>query len=159
MMIDRPKVERWLQETGVDVTEAADSAEADEGFRWHVVFKGGAFSTVVACRDVDWVQLQFQVTINVSEDHRDLIASLDPDTRDRFMFDLRIALLQQQVMYRIDSPAEGSHKGIPERLTFALTAYEESLTKAGFLRRNHRLQNVALLTVQMVQKLARFKDW
>lgn len=158
-MIDRSTVERWLEEAGVDVTETVDSDEAEEGFRWHVVFKGGAFSTVVACRDVDWPQLQFQVTINVSPEHRDVIASLDADTRDRFMFDLRIALLQQQVMYRIESPAEGSHKGIPERFMFALTAHEDSLGKAGFLRRNHRLQNVALLAAQMVQKLARFKAW
>ena len=154
-MFDRPTVEQWLHETGVEILQLGDKDEAGDGFAWVIAFKGGPFTTVVACREVDWTQLQFQVTIAVSDEHRTVLRRISDDARDRFMFDLRIALLQQQVMYELVKSEDGEL----QTMVFSLTAYEDTLGKSGFLRRNHRLQNVALLAIQMVQKLARFEEW
>jgi len=153
-MIERSKIEGWLEEVGVPVTDVEVEGDA-EGIEWHLGFKGGPFLTVAASHATEWPHLQLQVGVGVSKDHQALLESLDGDTVDRFMFDLRIALLQQQVMYIFESEPDGRLT----RMTFTLNAYEEDLTKAGFLRRNHRLQNAALLAVQMVKKLARFKEW
>lgn len=156
-MIQRSIVEGWLREVGVEVL-SDEVEEAPEDLAWALQFRGGAFSTLVAHRAVEETDLHFQVRISVSDQHRQALHALSADDRDRFLFDLRIALLQQQVGYRLEYEDPERPKTL-SAMMFALVAYEPELTKAGFLRRNHRLQNVAQLAVQMIQKLAQFERW
>ena len=155
-MIERSTVEQWLRETDLEIGEV-ELEDGDDSFAWHLAFKGGPFATVVAHRKMAGTHLLMQVSLNVADEHRAVLRELDADTRDRFMFDLRIILHQQPVGHSLAFEEEDS--SILTSVTIALNAYEDDLGKAGFLRRNHKLQSTGQLVVQMIRKLVRFKDW
>jgi hypothetical protein len=97
------------------------------------------------------------VSIAVSEEHRELLKTIDADTRDRFLYDMRLRFLNMPVGYRIEFPDDEPEA--PTRLTFVYNILDEEPQKSGFFRRSHRLQSAALLGTTMLQKLARFGEW
>jgi hypothetical protein len=156
-MIERALIEGWLADAGLEAQEVELDEEVVDDFAWALMFKGVAFKIVVAHRAVEWNALMMEVSLNVADDHIELLRGLDPDVRDRFMHDLRILLLQQPVGYQLrfldDEPE------ILSAFTVGLTAMEEPLQRSGFFRRNHQLQSASLLAVQVIRKLARFGTW
>lgn len=154
-MIERETVETWLAQEGLEHEET--EIEEPPGYRWALAFQGQVYQTVVVHPDVDWNHLMMQVSVNISDNHRSTLRELDPDTRDRFMYDLRIALLEKPVGYQL--VLDDGEPEILEEMVFGYNLYEDPLQKAGFLRRNHQLQTTALLGVQMIRKLDRFKEW
>lgn len=156
-MVEKATVEEWLEIAGFEYGDAVVEAPAADDFRWALNFAGGNYLTFAAQRDVEpnWVVMQVSVTI--ADSHLAILRKLSEDVRDRFIFDLRIALLDQPVGQQLRFHDEDPE--ILAEITIGLHVLEDPLQMSGFFRRNHQLQSAAMLGAQMMRKLARFEDW
>lgn len=149
----RDDVEGWLSEAGLSYEEV----ELEEGapYKWGLIVDQN-FKALVAERDTRFPHLFIQVAVNVSPPHREALEGVDEDTRDRFLFDLRIALAKLPVGASL-RVSDGDP--IPTDVVFGYNLMEEPIQRSGFFRRNHQLQQAARLTATMFQKFVRFREW
>ena len=153
--VEQPTVEQWLDD--VEIGHKPFDLEGEDGYRWAILAESRPFNMVIAQREAGFPCLTMQVSLSVAENHRETLRALDADTRDRFLFDLRITLLQKPVghnlVYGTDEPE------IPVQVLFVYNLFEVPPERSGFMRRHHQLQQAAQLAGQMFQKLERFNEW
>lgn len=154
-MIERATVEGWLREMELRY-EVLELGEEAPQYAWALNYFAN-FTSVVAQRGVARDHLYLQTVVQTSPEHADVLRELTADVRDRFVFDLKIALAQQPLGHQVEYDPNAA--GVPLRVTLALNMVEEAPQYSGFLRRNHQLQSGALLTAYMFQKLHRFREW
>lgn len=156
-MVSEEQVRKWLAQQDVEATQA-ELDEDEEEAHWALVFRvPGRYQTLVVHRKVEYTNIAMQTSINVSPDHQEALRKADEDRRDRFIYDLRIKLLETPVGHSLEF-SEDEPK-ICTRAWFGLQLFEENVTRAGFFRRHHQIQSAATLTAVMLQKFERFPEW
>jgi hypothetical protein len=151
-MIDQALVTKWLDQEAIDFAPAVELREPEK-FAWAILMSPkGLFSSTVAARAVEWSDLSIELNLGIAESHREALSALPPKIRERFLFDLRIALLERPIGHVIELPE--SPPLVPLRVTIGCRIFEEPITRAGFFRRHHQVQSAALIAATMIQKIA-----
>lgn len=152
-MSDRETIISWLTDWGVGVQ---DEALPDESFAWVISLKPeSAFSVTLARKAVDYTWLQMECALNLVQDHRDALTSMDDDSRDKFIFNLRLKMASLPVGYTL---IVDENDGILSGIVIGLNILEDPLQRAGFFRRHHQVQSAAQIAAIMVQRMARFGE-
>lgn len=155
-MIEQSQITQWLDAENIPY----EPSNAEEGtrFAWALIMRPpGALSTALAARAAPHSDLLMEVTVAVADQHKDILRTLDPDARARFMFDLHLALLGKPTGYSLEVSEDDP--SVVSRIIVGHRVLEDPLTRAGFFRRQHQIQSAALLVVTMFQKLDRFRAW
>ena len=153
-MTDRSEIARWLEQAGVSFEEV--ELQADTPADWAIITEAKPYQVFVAEPSKFDTGLRMELQLGVSDEHRESLAKLAKDDLDRFLFDLRLALLERPVGFNIVRPSE---EALPAAVRFAINVLEDPLTKAGFFRRHHQLQTAAMFAATMFQKMHRFHSW
>ncbi len=156
--VNREAVETWIADFGL---ESQPHPEHDADFEWGLIVSGQAFKTIVAQRCADFNYLAMQVTVAVSAEHREVVRTLDVDSRATFLFDLRLALHNQSVGHSIqpDGAEPGGQPDLPLLVTIGTNLTEERICRADFFKANHTIQTGASIVALMFQRLAQRKRW
>jgi hypothetical protein len=150
------EVVEWLESIGLG-HELVTDLPPDSGYAWAIRTTGQAFSVIVAQRAVDRPHLFLQVGISVAEVHRAVLAGLDGLSRELFVLDLRLALLQQPVGFIIEYPDDD--RAVPDSITLGFNMIEDKPQMAGFARRHHQMLTAGHVAVTMFKKVALLDRW
>lgn len=157
-MVEQDTVVGWLEQQRITEYDT-DPGPLEEGFLWAVTFRPeNRYRVVIGQRHVQWNDLAMQISVTISDDHREGLEALDQDTREMLWYDLRIALLQKPVGYSLDFSGDEENE-LLAGVNVGYRLLEDNLTKAGFFRRHHQLQSASTLAIQLLKKAIRFGEW
>lgn len=156
-MLQRDTLETWLAQLGIEFQDAELPPEQAEDFRWALTHTGSHFRTYVAQRGVEENQVTIQIGIDVSEEHRAAVEDLDDGDRVRFLYDLRLKLIERPTFFYLDV-ADGEIE-LPTRLTTGRHLLDEEIQRGQYFDAQDVVQATGLTFVAMFKKMANLGEW
>ena len=158
--ITRERVEQWIEELGLNYNPC--QLEEDVPYEWGMFVDGQAFRMFIGQRVADFNYLEIQAVIGIAQNHRQALRDLNEVGRTLFLFDLRLALNQQQSVDYLITMEQGDSKGVeehPVNVVLSTNLANEPLERLHLLRGNHAIQTAAQTVALMFQKMAYRGAW